>query len=355
MPKRHALLVGSMPFDNEEQAMGQALNTLGAYLHALPDGEIGEVTELYTKGKRAAWVQAAIDLCAADKENWNVVKPAVRGKSGFPTGYETGERLSPKHPPKEMVKHLNFRYHEYFRESYPIFQRLREESGLHHLKFQVGVPTGLGIAFGMLSPVNAFRYSGAFNKRLAYEVNEILKIAGDDVIIQVEIPAEVALAYRVPKFLINIPINSVLGLVKEINPPATMGIHLCLGDLNNEALVKASTLDSMVHFANKLVEKWPSTHKLLYVHYPLAEAADPPPVDVNFYAPLKHAKLPNGVRFIAGFIHEKRSDAEHQQILTAIENLRGERVEVACSCGMGRRSKEVGEQLIGLTARVADM
>ena len=37
--KRQALLVGSMPFEDEEDAMTRALDTLGADLWALPDGE----------------------------------------------------------------------------------------------------------------------------------------------------------------------------------------------------------------------------------------------------------------------------------------------------------------------------
>jgi hypothetical protein len=40
MAKREALLVGSLPFANEEQAMRISIDKLGESLISLPDGEI---------------------------------------------------------------------------------------------------------------------------------------------------------------------------------------------------------------------------------------------------------------------------------------------------------------------------
>ena len=351
--KRQALLVGSMPFESEEDAMNRALDALGTDLWALPDGEIGEKSEKYPLGNRAAWVQAIIDICEQDHENWEVVDRGVRGESGFPTGYGTGPRLKPKRSPSEMHKHLDFRWLQYFQKSYPIFKRLRQERGMPNLKFQVGLPTGMGITFGMMSPINALRYASAFNKRMAYEANEMLKIADSgDIIFQLEVPGELAMAYRMPKFMVNIPLRTILGLVKQIEPKASFGIHLCFGDLNNEALIKADILDKMVYFSNRLVDKWPKTHELRYLHYPLAEAADPPPLKAVYYEPLKNINLPANVRFVAGFVHDKRSEAEHQQILETIEGLRGHTVDIACSCGMGRRTPEMAKTLIDVTHKL---
>ena len=345
--KRQVLLVGSMPFESEEDAMRRALDVLGADLWALPDGEIGEKSEKYPLGNRAAWVQAIIDVCEQDTENWEVVNPGVRGKSGFPTGYDTGPRLKPKRSPSDMHKHLDFHWLEYFQKSYPIFKRLREERGMTDLKFQVGLPTGMGSTFGLMGPINGLRYASAFNKRMAYEANEMLKIADPgDLIFQLEVPGELAMAYRMPKFLTNFSLRTVLGLVQQIEPKAPFGVHLCFGDLNNEALTKAATLDKMVHFSNKLVAKWPKDHELCYLHYPLAEAVDPPPLEAAYYQALKDIDLPPNVRFVAGFVHDKRSAAEHQQILETIEGIRRHTVDVSCSCGMGRRTPEIAEALI---------
>ncbi len=352
MTYRQTLLVGSMPFENEEAAMQRAMNTLGSSLISLPDGEIGEKTAEFPNGNRAAWVMTAINLCSKDTENWQVVRQPVNDANGFPKDYSGVQRLKPRRSPREMHNYLKFGYDEYFKRSYPIFQKLKAEKGMPDLKFQVGVPTGLGISFSMMNPIDALRYSDAFNKRLAYEMNEILKIAGDDVVIQIEVPGELAMAYQLPGMLVGLALRSIYGLVKKITPKAQFGIHICLGDLNNIALVHAKTLKKMVHFSNSLVAGWPQTHKLLYVHYPLAEASDPPPLDKDYYQPLRDIRLPAGTHFVAGFIHEKRSEQEHWQLQKVIEDVRGQAVDIACSCGLGRRPATTAQYLIETMAKM---
>lgn len=352
MSNRKALLIGSLPFDNEEAAMTHLLEALGPHLFCLPDGEIGEKTPLYPRGKRQAWVMTVINACSEDTANWRVIREPVRDENGFPVDYDKVQRLSPKRPPGEMYRHLRLGYDDFFRSSYPIFQRLRAERGLTDLKFQVGVPTGLGITFSMMSQLTALRYAEAFNRRLADEINEVVAAAGDDAIVQIEVPGELAMAYMLPNFLVGLPVASVLGVVKKINPRARFGIHICLGDLNNKALVQAKTLNKLAHFSNELMAQWPTTHQLAYVHYPLAEAAEPPPLDPAYYAPLRRIRLPQGVRFVAGFVHEKRALAEHTQLLKILDDVRGEAVDVACSCGLGRRPTEIAKKLIELTRQV---
>jgi hypothetical protein len=110
----------------------------------------------------------------------------------------------------------------------------------------------------------------------------------------------------------------------------------------------------MANFSNALVDGWPARHRLAYIHYPLAEAADPPTLDPGYYAPLRAIGLPFGTQFIAGFVHEGRTLNQHRQLLSVIEQVRGQPVGVACSCGLGRRSAPVAEQLLNLMQQVAD-
>ncbi len=352
--KRTVLLLGSLPFENEEDAMRRSLTYLGKDLLYLPDGEIGEKSDQYPNGNRAAWVQTIIDFCEQDLYNWEVVKPAIRGESGFPTGYDKEPRLKAKHPPSRMHEYLDFHWLSYFKTNYPLFKRLREEFNQPDLKFLVGLPTGLGGSFPMMSPMDALRYSSAFNKRMAYEANQMIKIADpDDLVFQIEVPAEFAFAHQLPDALIGFALRTAINLVKSIEPKAKFGVHICFGDLNNEALLKPETLDKMVLFSNQLVKRWPVTHSLDFIHYPLAEAADPPPMDRAYYEPLKGIELPRGVRFVAGFVHDKRSADEHGQILNIIEDIRGGSVDIACSCGLGRRSANVAEELIKESHRLA--
>jgi hypothetical protein len=113
------------------------------------------------------------------------------------------------------------------------------------------------------------------------------------------------------------------------------------------------TLNTMVDFSNRIVEGWPAQHKLVYMHYPFAEGAIPPVTEAAHYEPLQKVHLPEDTRFIAGFVHEKRTPAELKGILNAIESIRGQAVDVATSCGLGRRTPEVTNELFSLMAHLA--
>ena len=344
-PARRTLLIGSMPFKDETEAMSLALRNIGDSLLCLPDGEIGEKSEQYPRGARAAWVMTAVDRCSHDTANWDVAQTATVDENGFPLDYDKVQKLRPKHSPTAMYPHLDFGYDRYFAESFPLFQKLRKSRGPKDLKFQVGIPTGLAIAMTMLQPLTALRYASVFNRRLAYETNRILEAAPEDVVVQIEVPAELALAYRLPNFLIGFALRGVFDLLEQLYP-AGIGIHICFGDLNNKALIHADTLKKMVLFSNRLVNGWPERHRLKYVHYPLAEAATPPRSDAQYYAPLKDLILPQGTRFVAGLAHESHDVEQTQHILSIIESLRPEPIDIAASCGLGRRSETIAKDLI---------
>ena len=356
MTNRFAHLIGSMPFENEEAAMTNALDVLGGHLHSLPDGEVGEKSAQYPKGCRSAWTQIIMDSMEADTQNWKVKRRAVRNSIGVPAHYTKASVLKPKTSPKKVEQYLNFKWLDYFKSSYPFYKKLKKERGLDHLKFQVGLPTGLGITMVVLGPINGLRFAQAFNRRMAWEANEIAKIADpNDLIFQIEVPIEVIMFHMMPPLISNIVFGSITGLIKLLNPEIPVGIHLCLGDLNNESLAKIKTLKLLVKFANKLVERLPTTHKLEFMHFPLAEGDVPPVITASFYNELKKVKLPPATRFIAGFVHEKLSLDEHISLLKNIESIRGERIEVACSCGMGRRSETVAVQLLKIKKNLVEI
>gem|GEM_PF-688772 len=352
-PRRSALLVGSMPFADEETCMRRALDVLGPALFCLPDGEIGEKTPAFPKGNRIAWVVYAIEKLTEDKASWQVIKQPVRSpEDGMAINYDGFQKLKPLHSPADMPQHVQLGYDAFFAKSYPVFRQLREEHGLPHLKFQLGVPTGFAMGFAFASPITWLRYTYAFNTVIAREVNAALATAGNDVIVQLEVPPELYAAYKLPAPLIGLALRPIRDLLNKITPGARIGIHLCLGDFHNEALVHPKTLGKMVAFSNRLVEEWPTQHQLDYVHYPFAEGIVPPPTEASHYSPLRDITLPPSARFIAGFVHEKCSLAENKHILESIESAYGQTVDVACSCGLGRRTPEAAEQLMELTAQL---
>lgn len=129
-------------------------------------------------------------------------------------------------------------------------------------------------------------------------------------------------------------------------------MHLCLGDFYNEALVHPKTWNKMVAFSNRLVAEWPAQHTLAYVHYPFDEGVVPPTTEAGYYAPLRNIELPPTTRFVAGFVHEKRTPTENRHILNSIETARGQAVDGACSCGLGRRTPDTATELMALMAQL---
>lgn len=348
MSQRAAFLVGSLPFDDEKSCMQRALDQLGPYLFALPDGEIGEKSERFPRGNRIAWVIYAVECLTADQESWQIVKAPVRGADGMAVDYQSIQKLKPRRTPQAMADQVTFGYDRFCLHSYAIFTELRQAHGQPHLKFQLGVPTGFALGFAFHSQIDWLRYTNAFNTVIAREVNHARQQIGEDLIIQIEVPPELYAAYMLPTPLMGLALRPIHDLLRKISPGAQIGIHLCLGDFHNEALVHPKTLDKMVAFSNRLVDSWPQQHTLAYIHYPLAEGAVPPPTKASYYQPLRAIRLPAQCRFIAGFVHEKLSLAENQAILTAIENARSGPVDVAASCGLGRRSQAEAEQVLGL-------
>ncbi len=108
----------------------------------------------------------------------------------------------------------------------------------------------------------------------------------------------------------------------------------------------------MVALSNRIVETWTRGRTLSYIHYPLAEGALPPSTDARYYQPLRGVVLPSGTRFVAGFVHESLSFAEHAHILSAIEDARGEQVDVASACGLERRTPADATQALELTRQL---
>jgi len=352
MPKRSALLIGSLPFADEEQCMRRALQSLGPALLALPDGEIGEKSPTLPRGSRADWVMFALQTLSADREAWRIVRPAVRDADGLPADYDQVELLKPLLPPARVAERVRFGYDRWMRSSWAIFRRLREEFGLPALAFQLGVPTGFAMGFAFASKLDWLRYTGAFNTVIARELNAALETAGEELVVQLEIPPELYAAYLRPSPLLGRALLPVRNILSKIRPGARVGLHLCLGDFHNRALVHPPSLERMVALANRLAASWPADKSLEYVHFPLAEAAKPPSLDPAFYRPLGGVRLPPGTRFVAGFVHEGLSLEQNRRLLAVLEELRGEPVDVAPSCGLGRRSPEAAQQVLALLARL---
>ena len=354
--KRFAHLVGSMPFKDEKTAMTKALKYLDGHLKALPDGEIGKKSNRHQFGERLGWIQWVIERFENNPAFMIVKAPSYENRLGLWADYDSGIRYKLKLSGDNLYQFLDFGYMEYFKSSYKLFKKLRDKQRNKQLKFQFGIPGALAISVFSLGLIQGIRTRKVFEDRLAYECNRIYESGGEDILFQIEVPIELGIYLKAPAVIkplvLRWAVGNILSLVNKLNKNARVGVHLCLGDLNNRPFSKIRNLGSLVAFSNELVRQWPKDRPLDFVHYPLAMANVPPSVNPTFYSPLKKIKLPADTRFIAGFVHEDLSEHQEEGILSAIEKNLGRTVDVSSSCGFGRRTPEITEKLLKDTSHL---
>jgi hypothetical protein len=109
----------------------------------------------------------------------------------------------------------------------------------------------------------------------------------------------------------------------------------------------------VVLLANAIVKAWPAGRPLEFIHAPFAAANKVPRTDAVWYAPLQKLQLPAQTRFIAGFAHEDQDIEDQRRIRTMIERLVGREVDVATSCGLGRRTRPAAVAALERTAALS--
>lgn len=209
-------------------------------------------------------------------------------------------------------------------------------------------------SMGLAGP---FRHRRPFTDATVREIERIHAQAGDDVLFQIEVPVELVFVTRVPA--VAQPAMAawmggiVANLARRAPRGARFGVHLCLGDLGNKALGKLADARPLVFLSNSLARRWPSTQPLEYVHTPMAAGEEPPVLDPSFYRPLDGLRLPAGTRFVAGLLHEARTQEELWEILAHVESRVGHTVDIAAACGLARRGRQAASEVMRQSAALA--
>ncbi|SDM23982.1 hypothetical protein [Allokutzneria albata] len=328
MGDRAVHYVGSLPGEDAGSAMSGALATSGPKLRTLADGETGE---------RNRWIVNFVDsldghpdLEMLAKGTWSSYKdiPKYRIRKGRAL---TGDAL-------------NLTYVDEFRRSYPVFKKLREEHRHEGLRYQVGVPGPLDLAMFVFGPIGPFKHVEPFHDATVREIRQIHAEAGDDVLFQIEVPVELVFMTKAPKLVHGLLsrwlAKKVVAVAAGAPEGTSFGVHLCLGDLNNKALGKMKSAAPLVTLSNAIAAAWPAGRKLEYVHAPLAMGDLPPSPDESYYRALSKLALPPGCRFIAGLAHENQDLDTQRRLLALVERLVNDSVDIACACGLGRRTAD---------------
>ena len=243
---RRVLLVGSLPYADEASAMARAVELAGDRLMALPDGEIGERSERYPAGDRSQWVAGLAGRPAGEASLFDIVDEGTMDEQGFPVDFDSTVRLRPRVGPAELADRLRLGYDTFALRSWPHFERLQASVGRPDLRMQVGLPTGFGAAAGLLGPLRALRSAPAFAACAAREAEAMVQsIGAENLLFQIEAPAEVVAAHRPPRLAVGVPTGPVADLVRRLPAEVPVGLHLCFGDLNNITAVAPARFDHL--------------------------------------------------------------------------------------------------------------
>jgi hypothetical protein len=325
---RKTHLVGAWPGISGAHAMDAAMHRLGAHLLRITDGETGE---------RGGWITPTLAWLRANPDIELV-------RDGDGSDYESGaiHRVRPGRTLDPNNIELN--YYRTFQRSYPGFTVIRERQSLPGVSFQVGIPAPIDLAvtgFGYEAAQSDSSISQAFADATVREVDAIHSEAQDDVVFQVESVFSMAAVVMAPEEAQSAAAvraaSSIISMVERAPVGARFGVHLCLGDYHHRALVEMGSARPLVLMANTLAHAWPSAQALEYIHAPFAAAEKPGSFDPEWYEPLSKLDLPEGVRFVAGFIHEDLSVEQLRGVHAMIERAVGREVDIAATCGLGRR------------------
>jgi hypothetical protein len=339
---RGTLLVGSIPAPDTHDAVKLALTELGPTLMCIPDGETGT---------RSQWVASII----AELRNHPAVELEHDGRW---SDYNDRPRYRVRRRATLDPELLRLGYDTALQESRPVLDGLVAEHGLEGAIYQVGLASGFDLALLAFGPVGALRYRKAFNVAASREIRSIRGILADDVVFQIELPAELVAVSRAPGVLRPAVTRWMAGASVEpakLAPYGTkFGVHLCFGDLHHKSLMKMGRdCVPTVQLANAIAARWPRHTSLAYIHIPLAAGDDAPSLAESYYAPLAKLSLPADTRLVAGFVHEALSEDQLRDVLRMVESAVGRRVDVAAPCGLGRRDAVMARDLMRASRQLA--
>ncbi|MBB5916550.1 hypothetical protein BJY24_005462 [Nocardia transvalensis] len=343
MAERAVHCVGSYPAESTDDAMSAMIDAAGPRLRSLPTGETRRY-EFY------------VEPIIADLVAQGVLEPRPR-RPWVSAPLPTIHRISRGRDTDTAAMDLG--YPAEAAEALPVFERLRRDHDLPGLSLQIGMPSAFTLAFTAMGLPAALSHRKVFADATVRAIERVRELAGDDVVIQLEGPAELVLMARAQHGhrLADTAVGTSRGLaaLAAAAPAGTrFGVHLCLGSRGNKGGAALRTARPLVDMANSVAAHWPSDRPLEFVHAPFASGATPPPSQPEFYAPLADLELGAGTAFYAGFVHDGPEEAEQAGTLRMIESALGRPVDgVASPCGLGRRPRAVADAMVARANRLA--
>jgi hypothetical protein len=332
------LLVGSLPFQNVDDAFKRMGKGLGDHLFAIPDGEVGprQIWIGYQlalfQANPAIGVYAESDFQMPDKD-----EQAQSAQAG--AGVDPAIQFQVTDP--ENLVYDTAGYAAPAIESYEAFKREREAGNIAEgVRFQVTFP-------GVSSQIEFFFEPGSWdvmNKAYLGAVkSDIEKIAAvvppEDLAIQFDICIELldfvcgdekystAWPERTFQEKVDHHLAQIELLPTFVPEDALLGVHLCYGTWGGWPMIAMDDLAICVLAANEAVKRSPRA--IDYIHMPVV-----PEAGEDFFAPLADLAI-DDTRLILGMIHFTDGEQEFQRRYDAAHKF-AQGFGVASVCGFGR-------------------
>lgn len=347
-----AHLVGSFPATNAESAMRTTLAGLKDLLVSVPDGETGW-RYYFTAGlsqKIAGQNPALGGVWRSYDEQFNPL-PAPQVNEAAKQAILDTIALHPD---------LDFGYAAEAIASYQTFLKLKQEGVIaKNLRFQVSLP-GIGSFTMFILP----EYQSAMEK-LAFRAlrKDVVRIAqelpGTDIAMQFDIAADFIMmeAQKDATYLDTLRAdfhprsedlkklysNQYIELINQVDPAATVGLHICPGNISNRAVLEPKDMSVSVELANTIVSR--IARSLDWVHFGIL----PSWKNESHYAPLKG--MQPGPAVYLGLVYPNDREGAEQRISCAHEHM--EAFGIAPSCGLGRTSIEDAGSVLAIISEIS--
>jgi hypothetical protein len=339
-PARDVLLLGSVALESAEAVMAAVADQLGDVVRRIPDGETGP------RAKFITWQVPVL----AQSGRFEVLPLGPQSEWG-PNGEFPPRIMKLKPGGGEGIAFPPTGYAEAALDSYRVFARLKAQGRIgRDVRFQVGLPTPLGVLAVFMEPDGQRAAEPAYRQRLLEDVDRIAAgIPHRELSVQFDVPEEIAVWEGHNTVCLDRPreeiVERLVELMNRVPKEAELGMHLCYGDISHKHW-KEPDLGVMAAFTNAVAAKL--GRRLDYVHMPAPRHW----TDPSRFAKLKDFQLAQGTRVYLGLIHmtdgaegaRKRVDAARRHMAE---------FGVAASCGLGRRDPRDIPRILALHREVA--
>lgn len=249
---RYTHLIGALTAPSAGEAMTIALQYLGPTLLSLPDGE--NPTKQFPT--RHLWVQPELERIP---ELAGVVN---RNPQAGMTGYDDTYWYSAERPlsaddfaPVVILRRA-------FEQTYPTFLEVRDRYRLPGLRYQIGTPAALDLAFFTFHEAGlASALHDPITDAKAAQVRAVHAQA-PGVVFQMETPWSVRMvassedAAKTAEYA-----ASMLVALPQRCPGTIWGIHLCDGDWFHKEMIEPGSALPLVLLANEIAAQWPACRR----------------------------------------------------------------------------------------------